>query len=263
MRQICKVVVAAFVSFAGIASGLHIASAQDASAPGGYQFFVTPYLWLSSVHSTTKTPLAGVPDVNSDVSTIDLLSKLDGVPVMGSVEVRYGPFGFLGDVIHLPVSEDITTRNVLFQGGNAKLRANTGTGVILYRALEDPAQFADVGAGFRAWGFSMDLNLNAGLLPATSVSRSTGWTDPLLAGRYHRELGNGFGLTAYGDVGGFGIGAHVDWQLIGTVDYALSPSWNLHLGYRSLNFNYQASGGRNLGFNVHMRGPLLAGTFRF
>ena len=48
----------------------------------------------------------------------------------------------------------------------------------------------------------MDLNLNAGLLPATSVSRSGGWTDPLLGGRYHRELGNGFGLTAYGDVGG-------------------------------------------------------------
>src|SRR5437868_12667530 len=29
-----------------------------------------------------------------------------------------------------------------------------------------------------------------------SVSRSDGWTDPLLGGRYHRELGNGFGLTA-------------------------------------------------------------------
>jgi hypothetical protein len=166
MQQTGKLVLAIVASIAGIASGLHAAVAQDAT-PGGYQFFVTPYLWLSSVHSTTKTPLARVPDVNSNVSTIDLLSHLDGVPVMGSVEVRYGPFGFLGDVIHLPVSTDITTHDVLFQGGNAKLRANTGAGVILYRALEDPVQFADVGAGFRAWGFSMALNLNAGLLPAT------------------------------------------------------------------------------------------------
>jgi hypothetical protein len=204
MRQTRKLVLGIFASIAGIAAGLHAASAQDAPTPSEYQFFVTPYLWLASVHATTKTPLAREPDVNSNVSTIDLLSHLDGVPVMGSVEVRYGPFGFLGDVIHLPVSTDITTRDVLFQGGNAKLRANTGTGVILYRALEDSVQFADVGAGFRAWGFSMDLNLNAGLLPATSVSRSGGWTDPLLGGRYHRELGNGFGLTAYGDVGGFG-----------------------------------------------------------
>jgi hypothetical protein len=73
----------------------------------------------------------------------------------------------------------------------------------------------------------MNLNLNAGALPATSVSGAAGWGDPLLAGRYHRELGNGFGLTAYGDVGGFGLGAHVDWQVIGTIDYALNSSSNL------------------------------------
>jgi hypothetical protein len=94
------------------------------------------------------------------------------------------------------------------------------------------------------------------------VNRAASWTDPLIGGRYHRELGNGFALTAYGDVGGFGVGAHTDWQVLGTVVYSLSPSWNLHLGYRSLNFNITGSEGR-FGFNVHMRGPIIAGTFRF
>jgi hypothetical protein len=245
-----------------IVVGLHPAWAQDATGPYGMQFFVTPYLWLAGVHATTMTPLPRRPEVDSDVSVIQLLSHLDGVPVMGSVEMRQGPLGLLGDVIHLPVATNITTHDIFYQGGNAALRANTGTGVILYRALEDPVQFADAGLGFRAWGFSMNVNLNAGLLPAASVSRSAGWTDPLLAGRYHRDLGNGFGLTAYGDVGGFGVGAHIDWQVMGTVDYAPNPWLNLRLGYRSLNFNYQASES-NLGFNVHMRGPILAGTFRF
>jgi hypothetical protein len=134
--------------------------------------------------------------------------------------------------------------------------------MILYRALEDPVQFADAGLGFRTWGFSMNLNLNPGLLPGTSVNRSDGWTDPLLGARYHRELGNGWGLTAYGDFGGFGVGAHVDWQVLGTIDYAPNPWLNLHLGYRSLNFTYSANN-RSLGFDVHMRGPIIAGTFRF
>ena len=80
MRQICKPVIAVFASITAIACGLHAASAQDVSSPGGYQFFVTPYLWLASVHATTKTPLAREPEVNSNVSTIDLLSHLDGVP---------------------------------------------------------------------------------------------------------------------------------------------------------------------------------------
>src|SRR5207248_8047280 len=49
MRQACRLVLAIFVSPVGVASVLDTAYAQDAGAPGGYQFFVTPYLWLSSV----------------------------------------------------------------------------------------------------------------------------------------------------------------------------------------------------------------------
>jgi hypothetical protein len=48
---------------------------------------------------------------------------------MGSVELRYGFFGLLGDAIHLPVSTRITTHDILFQDGNAAPKANTGTGV--------------------------------------------------------------------------------------------------------------------------------------
>src|SRR5215468_343275 len=217
---------------------------------------------MSSVHATTKTPLTRAPEVNSNVSFIDLLSHLDGAPFMGSGEIRYGPLGLLADGLHLPVSTNITTHDIFFRGGTAELAANMGTGIALYRVVEDPVQFADAGIGFRAWGFSSRVELNPGLLAGAASKSSSGWTDPLIGGRYHRELGNGFGLTAYGDVGGFGVGAHTDWQVLGTVDYTLSPSWNLHLGYRSLNFNITGSEGR-FGFNVHMRGPLFAGTFRF
>ena len=262
IRQTWMLTAVVLASTAAIVSGLDEAAAQQVFAPGGYQFFVTPYLWLASVHATTLTPLARVPQVNSEVSTIDLLSHLDGAPFMGSFEARYGNLGFLADAIHLPVSTNITTRNIFFEGGNAALKADTGTGIALYRVLEDPVQFADAGLGFRAWGFSSRVELNPGLLAGAALSRSAGWADPLIGARYHRELGNGFALTAYGDVGGFGVGAHTDWQVLGTVDYSLSPSWNLHLGYRSLNFNITGSEGR-FGFDVHMRGPIIAGTYRF
>ena len=56
------------------------ACAQDMSALSGMQFFVTPYLWLSGINTAIKTPLARAPEVNSDVSAIDLLSHLNGVP---------------------------------------------------------------------------------------------------------------------------------------------------------------------------------------
>jgi hypothetical protein len=262
MQQTRTLILAVFASAAGVASGLQAACAQDATGPYGMQFFVTPYLWLAGIDATTKTPLQRVPEVNSSVGPFQLLGHLNGAPFMGSFEVRQGPLGFLGDVLHVPVSTNITTRNVLFQGGNAALKTNMGTGVVLYRLLDQPTQFADAGLGFRAWSFSADLSLNPGLLAAQSVNRSSGWGDPLIGGRYHYDFGDGFGLTAYGDVGGFGVGAHIDWQVIGTAEYAPNPWLNLRLGYRSLNFNYDASN-RNLGFNVHMKGPIFAATFRF
>jgi hypothetical protein len=227
----------------------------------GLQVTVTPYLWLAGVNAAVSTPLERAPVVNEGVGPFELLGKLNGVPFMGSAEVGDGPFSLLGDVLHVPVGTNITTRNVFFNGGNASLTANIGTAVFLYHALEQSVQSIDGGVGFRSWGFSTQLTLNSGLLPTTSLNRAADWADPLIAARYHRDFGNGFGLTAYGDVGGFGVAAHVDWQIIGTLDYALKPWVALRLGYRSLNVNYQ--GGGNLGFNIHMKGPLLAATFRF
>src|SRR6266436_8577819 len=119
------------MTLAIIAAESSPAGAQEATGPGGMQVFVTPYLWLSGVNAAIKTPLARAPEVNSDVSAIDLLSHLNGVPFMGAFEVRQGPFGFLGDVLHVPVGTNITTRNVFFRGGNAALTANMGSGLVL------------------------------------------------------------------------------------------------------------------------------------
>src|SRR5215467_9982039 len=94
-------------------------------------------------------------------STCCLISM--GPPFMGSFEVRYRSLGFLADAIHLPVSTKITTHDIFYNGGNAALKADTGTGIALYRFLEDPVQFADAGLGFRAWGFSSRVEPTTGL----------------------------------------------------------------------------------------------------
>ena len=160
-----------------------------------------------------RTPLPRVPEVTTEVGAFQLLGHLDAVPFLGGVEIHDGPFSLLGGAVHIPVSTDITTRNVLFNGGTAGLIANAGTATLLYRALEQPTQYVDLGIGFRPWAFTANLSLNPGILPGQSVTRSASWADPL--------------------------------------------------GYRSVNFNYQASGGFDLGFNVHMKGPMLNATFKF
>lgn len=260
---------AAFGAVAGPASAQQAAPATlpppplapRPAVPGsGLQVIVTPYLWLAGVNTAISTPLQRAPMVDASVGAFQELGRLDAVPFMGSAELRDGPFSLLGDVLHVPVGTNITTRNIFFNGGNASLTTNIGTALLLYHAVEQPIQSLDAGVGFRAWGISSRLTLNGGLLPTVAVNRRAGWGDPLIAARYHRDFGNGFGLTAYGDVGGFGVAAHADWQLLGTLDYGLRPWVALRAGYRSLNVSASSS---TLGFNVHMKGPLIAADLRF
>jgi hypothetical protein len=203
----------------------------------GLQVTVTPYLWLAGIDAAIDTPLRRVPVVDTSVGAFQLLGDLNAVPFLGSVEISDGPFSLLGDALHIPVGTSITTRNIFFSGGSAALTANMGTADFLYHVLAQPAQSLDAGVGFRAWAFTADMTLNGQIARTVSITRSSEWADPLIAARYHYDFGNRFGLTAYGDVGGFGVGAHTDWQVIGTIDYALKPWLALRLGYRSINFN--------------------------
>ena len=101
--------------FAAIGAAPRPALAQTTPVQGGPQILVTPYLWLAGINTAIKTPRPEVPTVDSSVGAFQLLGHLNGVPFMGSAEVRDGPFSLLGDVLHVPVGTDITTRNIFFQ----------------------------------------------------------------------------------------------------------------------------------------------------
>jgi hypothetical protein len=246
------------------------AMAEPTMLPGGVEFIAAPYLWAPGLHMTVTTPIPRASSVNIDLSPLQVLGDLDAVPFMGSIEIRDGPFGLLGDAFHGPLAAGFSTRNILYSGGHANIIADFGTALLLYRLVNAPTQYADLGVGFRPWGFTVNVTLHPGLLPAATSNQEASWVDPLIGGRYHVDfpagflgsLPSGFGFSAYGDVGGFDLGAHTDWQVIGTVDYAPNPWLNLQLGYRSLNFDYTA-GRFAVGFNTHMRGPILAATIKF
>ncbi|HZD91367.1 MAG TPA: hypothetical protein VE224_14795 [Pseudolabrys sp.] len=250
--------------------GVHQAKAQQAAGlPGrpatllpGIEILVTPYLWTPWTSVDVNPANPRLPSASNTIDPGKLISHLTWVPFMGEVEFRSGPYGLMTDYLHAPLKSGISTRNILFNGANAGLTIDTGTAVFLYRPIALPDQSLDIGAGVRAWGIDGDISLSPRFqrLPAVNVSHGGAWADPLLAARYHRELGNGFGLTGYADVGGFGAGADIDWQILATIDYAWRPGIDLHAGFRSLNFDI---GAPRADFSVHMYGPIIAATFRF
>jgi hypothetical protein len=232
---------------------------QSATGLDGIEILLTPYAFLSWVNVGVNPNNPQFRNGSTTIGPYALVKHLSWVPFTGEAEIRSsGPFGVLADYLHVPLRAGFSTgKNVVFGGGTGGVVFDVGTALFLYRPVAQPDQYLDVGLGVRAWGLAGSLSLNQGLAPALSVSKGDSFADPLLAARYHCELGNGFGATAYADVGGLGAGANVDWQLIGTIDYKIKSWADLHVGFRSFNFNKDFSRA-NVG--LHLYGPLLAAT---
>jgi opacity protein-like surface antigen len=243
-------------------SAVQPARAQEAAAArlSPWRFELTPYGWFAGLSGTLHTPLRRFPERNIDADFGSIIGDISGIPIMGTAEVRYGRFGVVADLVHLALEQGVDTRDVLFQGGHGRVNTTIGTVVGLFRVVEAPNQNLDVGAGTRIWSVSTKLSLNPGLLPGVIQKDSTTWADPLLAARYHLGLSERFGLTAYGDIGGFGAGSILTWQAFGSLDYRATESLVLRAGWRYLSVDKKRGDFRlDLGFN----GPFIAATFRF
>ena len=129
-----------------------------------------------------------------------------------------------------------------------------------YRVVDNGAATLDVLAGGRLWYLDSDLTLTGPRGGVREASGSKTWVDPLIGVAGGVDLGSGFGLHAEADVGGFGVGADIDWQVQGTLQYTYNDWVTLEAGYRYLAVDYDDGG---FVWDVSMQGPIIGVKFRF
>lgn len=241
-----------------VALGSGSAAAQGAGNPAsGWQFALTPYVWFSGIGGEVSLPRVD-RDFAADFG--DILSNLE-FAAMATAEIRRGRFGLLGDVMYLSIEQDVSTpRGVLFSGGEGRFETTAAGAVALYRIVEDPRGVLDIGGGLRAWWLDARLSLSPGLAAGRSSSGSTNWVDPVIAARGRLRLGDRLGLSGYVDIGGFGAGSDLTWQVAGTLDWQVASSVALHVGWRHLEIERDRGA---VSVDVSMSGPIVAATIRF
>ncbi len=74
------------------------------------------------------------------------------------------------------------------------------------------------------------------------VSGSKTWVDPFIGFRAKLRLTNKLYLAARGDIGGFGVGSDMTWNVFGGIGYQWNERFSTELGYRLLVTDY-ANGG--------------------
>lgn len=266
------------------------------AAQAGWEFRVTPYAWAPSVNGdvTVRGQTADIDmsfwdlfDSGSSGAQLDSLAAL-----MGYVEARKGPWGIYGDVVwgKFDFSGDAVTQRNPIADLKVSARAKAGLDYEITMAESgvtyEVARWAgarsstalDLLGGARYWNQELDLSLavdgsvDLGKLGlersgsrAVARSGTLDWVDPFVGFRVRHELAPGSELQFLGDIGGFGVGSDLTWQLFAGYGFDFWQS-NLHgvVGYRALAVDYtQNDAGFKNNLDLILHGPVVGLSFRW
>jgi hypothetical protein len=223
----------------------------SAASESDWHFAVSPYLWVPWVYGSV-----GANGQNFHYyATPDELFSHFRFGLLGLVDTRYKrvvmPLDILwmrlGDDKALPLSPTGTVANI-------KLDMFILTPKIGYRVVDTKMIKIDALAGFRYWHIGTNFQFTTNTL---NFSRSINFVDPLVGGRITGNLSDKVSVVVAGDVGGWGTGSQLDYQVGAFLGYRIKPALALQAGYRYLSLDY-TNGDRLL--NLNISGPLFGVT---
>jgi hypothetical protein len=218
---------------------------------------VSPYLWFPGVHGTVG---AFGRDVGFKASATDLLSHFR-FGIMGIAEARRNRLLTSLDLMYMRLGEDNALPFPGLGATSANLTANLFilTPKVGLRLINQEKLKADFLTGIRYWHFGENLNFSPSAL-GLNFSKSQNWVDPLVGGRMEGALSPKAVMTIAGDVGGWGTGSQLEYQVAGLLGYKIKPAMTLQAGYRYMYFDYQKSGGASAIVKTAMSGIILGVT---
>lgn len=248
------------------------------SRDSGWEIGFLPYSWLPWT-SGTQTVLNHTVDVYAD--PIETIGHLDQIPFMGFLEARKGKLSFFTNFSIAGV--DYSESAVVYR---PRSTITTALGLDLQRMLLEMGIFYEVAkwkngcklthldfmAGVRYWHYdtAIKLEITDELDPRFlkyerdyAVAEETGvdWFDPLVGARIRRDLGGGKEWRVRGDIGGFGMGSDLTWNIATTCTFPVSickKNMTSVLGYRILDCDYsQGVGEYRFESDLLVHGPIF------
>jgi hypothetical protein len=207
---------------------------------------VAPYFMGAAMSGTTTVRGR---EVEVDMSASDIFSNLQ-FGAMGLVVARKGNWGFGGDAIWMALGTTVRNTNVDFNQG-----------AFAFYGLRRLSSAADVMFGLRVNTLQGKLGFKT---LGVDVSQDKTWVDPLVGVTLRSPKEHRVRLQVYTEIGGFGAGSDLEWQIFPTVGIKLSDRVSLDVGYRWLDMDYATgAGNERFGYDVLTQGPIGGLAFRF
>jgi hypothetical protein len=243
-----NVVLASCALFAGLASASS-ADAQTQPAEDRWEFTLAPYVMGASLDGTSAVMGR---EAQVDVSASDIFDHLE-IGFMGMAVARKGDWGVVADAVFVELSVPSDMPPADFK---------PTIGIFAVQGVRRLTDYADVTVGARWNHLKAVIDLKAPV--ALHVEKSRNWVDPVV-GVVLRTPGNRrFHGRLIADVGGFGVGSNVTWQLFPTVGVQVSKRTSIEAGWRFLKTDYETGeGAQRFAYDMLYQGPVLGFTFRF
>lgn len=221
---------------------------------------LVPYLWIAGYDGTFGLPglPADIPSIRTE-STVESTAHISAAAMLAA-QLRYRDFGLFLDGAWLQLKADGESPTPSYSGAEVKTDFAYGTAAFSYRLPSLGHLRSDVFAGARIWYASMDIELLPGTSPGLSASSSRTWADPILGASVRYDFTRHWFANILGDVGGFGVGADIAWNVFGGVGYQFTSWFSASIGYRYLHEDYNQD---NFLMNVNVHGFLVGLGFHF
>ncbi len=238
------------------------ATGQDTTGGTGqddqWHISVSPYLWLPWAHGSLG---AFGRDIGFSVTPDDLLSHAR-FALLGAVDARRNKIVTTGDLLYMrlgasnaiPYPPALQATSANFTANMFILTPKVGLRLVNLNKIK-----ADFLTGIRYWYFGESVNFTPSLL-GLNFSKSQNWVDPLVGGRIEMALTRKTVFTAAGDVGGWGTGSQIEYQVVGLLGYKLKRNLTLQGGYRYLYFDKTKGGQAAAYADAAFSGILLGAT---
>ena len=98
---------------------------------------------------------------------------------------------------------------------------------------------------------------------STKVSAGVDWIDPLVGLQYNVPINDTWRFNLRGDVGGFGVGSDLTYQVLTNLRWQANERIGVAFGYRLIAFDYEDGNENNPGYQRYdlvEQGPLVGLT---
>ncbi|MDN3642044.1 hypothetical protein QWY87_04990 [Lutimonas halocynthiae] len=249
---------ALFIGFLFINTISIRAQSQDDENTKKWNFVAAPYLLLPTMQGDVA--INDIP-IEVDASTGDIFNVLEG-GFMLFFEASNSKWAVNMDILYMKLGE---TGETPILGRIAELEIKQLG--LTFNGLYRVAPWAEVGIGGRFNSIEQSAEIAPGevALPGRFVSMKETWFDPLLVARVMTRFdGSQWRLGMLADIGGFGVGSDLAWQINPFVGYQFSKLFEIDLAYRWLSMDYESGADSNyFKYDMLISGPEIGFLFHF